>query len=363
MIGLSSDRKRWGFGPAFFLILFLPVLVCAGELNFFGQFRLQAISEPEPVNGMLGNWGDEFESGKRQWIDARTELGVRYGSGLEVSLFARALADLRFNEEAARFYGRVKRDEALMPGEQIPVKVSAHGFTGDGLRIGYRVREGGWDVALGGSLFKADYLLEGDLWGEMLAKTPEDFSFEASIDYVYYEDLIFGREDTSRPEGVGWSGDLVLAWQAHDHLRFEFAAEDLFARIRWTDVPATRTLEPVSLDRRIQDSKQAPVGLWAEGTIDRYYQDIDPRYRLSLDWNADAWHGSLRGQYQFGYGYAGVGGGYRFANGFAVTGLFWPEYDQFGIEAKSGNWRGTLVLDQFDWNEVQAMSVGIAYGY
>ena len=363
MTGMSPDRKRWGFGPAFFLMLSIPGPVCAGELNLFGQFRLQAISEPEPVKGMLGNWGDEFESGKRQWIDARTEFGVRYGNGLEVSLFSRALADLRLNDEAARFYGRVKRDEALVPGERIPVKLSVHGFTGNGLRIGYRVREGVWEVALGGALFKADYLLEGDLWGEMLAKTPEDFSFEASIDYVYYEDLIFGREDTSRPEGVGWSGDLMLAWQPQDHIRLEFAAEDLFARIRWTDVPATRTLEPVSLEQRIQDGKQAPAGLWAERTIDRYYQEIDPRYRFRLDWNADAWHGTLRGQYQFGYGYLGLGAGRQFANGLTMTGLWWPEYDQFGVEVSLGKWAGVLAVDQVEWEKVQAVTLGVSYGF
>ncbi len=363
MTGSISETKRWGFGPAFFLVFLGAEAWAAEEPELFGQLQVQAISEPEPVKGMLGNWGDEFEGGKRQWLYGRAEFGVRYASGLDVSLFTRAQADVRLNEEAASFYGKVKRDDALTPGEKTAVRVSVQGFIGNGLRMGYRFERNDWQVGLGASLFRADYLLEGDLWGEMRATSQEDFSFQANIDYVYYRDLIFGREDASRPEGIGWNGDISFLWQPLERLRFELVADDLFARVRWTDVPATRTLEPVSLEQRIEDGKQAPAGLWGERTIDRYYQDIDPRYRIRMDWNADTWHGTVRGQYQFGYGYLGLGLGRRFDNDVNVTGLWWPEYEQFGIEASRGKWAGYVVVDQVKWEKMQALTLGVSYGY
>ena len=365
MTNPGNRNKRWGFGPAFFfgLITVSPQVLASYEV--FGGFATTLVSEPESVKATLDDWGSEFTNGERQWALARLEAGVRMDSGFEVSVFSRALADIRMNEEAVAFYGKISRKEDLEAGQSVPVQVAVNGFTGHGFRLGYLHQDDQWTVGLGASLFRTGHLMTGDLSGQFTAVNDSDYNFDAKVDYAYYRDVIFKRPDVDEAAGLGFSLDVAMAYKVNENWSWSLRAEDLLARIRWQDAPFT--VASASTDQKSYDENGyavfAPLLSGREGYRDSFMQDLDARYYGAVKYQHNAWSAELRGQYQFGYGYAGVGGGYRFANGFAVTGLFWPEYDQFGIEAKSGNWRGTLVLDQFDWNEVQAMSVGIAYGY
>ncbi len=331
MAGISLKKKRWGFGPAFFLLLQTPSVEAADDWNVIGQTRVQVISEPEPVRDMLKNWGDGFDRGKRQWLTARAEIGARYSTGLEVTLFSRALADLRINPEAAEFYGSVKKEEELVPGQRVPVAVSAEGFVGHGLRIGYSREGGSWEINVGASLFKASYLLSGDVWGEMAAVTPEEFTFEANVDYAYYKDLLFGRGNTDEPNGIGWSGDLAAEWEPAQWVRMKVRIEDLFANIRWSEVPTTKTIGPVSLDKRIQKGKKPSAGAWSESEYYRYDQEFDPRFNASITLSRNVWSASIYGKHQFGYGYAGFGVGHQFVNGMHLSSVYWPKYDELGL--------------------------------
>lgn len=361
----GNRTKRWGFGPAFFFGLISISAPAYAGYDVFVGFHTTLISEPEPVKTTLDDWGSEFSRGERQWALARLEAGVRMDSGLEVSVFSRALADIRMNEDAVAFYGKISRKENLEAGESVPVKVAVNGFTGHGFRLGYQHQDAQWTVGVGASLFRAGHLMAGDLSGQFTALDDSDYNFDAEVDYVYYRDVIFKRPDVNEAAGLGFGLDLALAYRVDEHWSWSVSVEDLFARIRWQDAPFT--VASASTDQKSFDEDGyavfAPLLSGREGYHDSVIQDLDARYYGAVKYQHNAWSAEVRGQYQFGYGYAGVGGGYQFANGVAVTGLFWPEYDQFGVEAQSGNWRGTLLLDQFDWDEVQAISVGIAYGY
>ena len=137
MTNPGNRNKRWGFGPAFFfgLITVSPQVLASYEV--FGGFATTLVSEPESVKATLDDWGSEFTGGERQWALARLEAGVRMDSGFEVSVFSRALADIRMNEEAVAFYGKISRKEDLEAGQSVPVQVAVNGFTGHGFRLGY----------------------------------------------------------------------------------------------------------------------------------------------------------------------------------------------------------------------------------
>jgi hypothetical protein len=357
--------KRWGFGPAFFFGLITVSQPGLANYEVFGGFATTLVSEPESVKTTLDDWGSEFTSGERQWALARLEAGVRMDSGVEVSVFSRALADIRMNDEAVAFYGKISRKEDLDAGQQVPVQIAVNGFTGHGFRLGYRHHDEQWTVGLGVSVFRAGHLMTGDLSGQFTAVNDSDYNFDAEVDYAYYREVIFKRPDVDEAAGLGFSLDLALAYKVDENWSWSLSAEDLLARIRWQDAPFT--VASASTDQKSYDEDGyavfAPLLSGREGYKDSLIQDLDARYYGAIKYQQGAWSAEVRGQYQFGYGYAGIGGGYQFANGVGVTGLFWPEYDQFGFELRSGGWRATVVADQLDWNKVQAISVGIAYGF
>lgn len=160
-------------------------------------------------------------------------------------------------------------------------------------------------------------------------------------------------------------GDLAFSWQPDDQWKVSARVEDLLARIRWQDAPYTEAV--ASTDQKSFDengyAEFAPLLSGREGYRSSFMQDLDARYYGSVEYRRNDWLVSARGQYQFGYGYFGLGVGRRFDNDVNVTGLWWPEYEQFGIEASRGKWAGYVVVDQIKWEKVQALTMGISYGY
>lgn len=357
--------KRWGSGPAFFFGLILLSPTALADYEFFARTTVSAVSEPEPIKTTLKDWGAEFDGGERQWVVGHAETGVRWRGGLEVSLFSRALADLRMNRSAVDFYGRISRKEPLEEGREVPVHLEVNGFTGQGLRLGYRHEASRWALTGGLSLFRTSHLLAGALDGKFSATGNSDYAFDADVDYQYFQDFIFERPDVEEADGLGWSVDLKLDWQIDEDWSWSLQAEDLLARVRWQDAPYT--VARASTDQKSYDENGyavfAPLLSGREGYRSDFYQDLEARYDTTLSHRWNQWSASVRGQYQFGYGYAGFGGGYHFAGGVTVRGIVWPRHDLVGLEVQFGRFEGTLAVDQVEWGEMQALVVGFSYGY
>ena len=358
-------EKRWGICPAFFFVVTSGITVPATGYELFGGVDTQWVSEPEPIKTTLKDWGEGFDSGHRQWVVARAEAGVRINN-LEVSVFSRALADLRMNSDAVEFYGRIARKEELLPGEQVPVSLDANGFIGNGLRIGYNHKVHNWTISGGASLFKTRYLLSGQLDGNFTALADNDYNFEADVDYVYYRDMIFDRPDIQAADGIGWSFDLSGVWEASEHWSLGFSAEDLFARIRWKDAPFT--VAKANTDNKSYDEDGyavfAPTISGREGYRDSFFQELDARYKVSVDYHSDSpWSALLRGQYQFGYGFLGGGMGYRYSENTKISVLYWPKLEALGLEFRHLRWSAALSADQLEWGEIKAIGLTLSYGY
>jgi hypothetical protein len=357
--------KRWGLGPAFFFGLFVFSPGVWGSYEIFGRTTVSAVSEPEPVKTTLDDWGSEFEDGERQWALGLVEIGFRIDSGVEVSVFSRALADLRMNRAAVAFYGRIARKESLQAGETVPVSIEANGFSGHGLRLGYLHETGGWTLGGGLSLFRTDHLLAGTLEGLFTAISDTDYDFNAQVDYQYFRDPIFERPDIRKADGLGWGLDFALDWQPGDQWRITARVEDLLARIRWEDAPYTEAV--ASTDQKSFDengyAEFAPLLSGREGYRDTFMQDLDARYYGAVEYRLKSWLLSAYGQYQFGYGYAGFGVGYRFDDRFTLEARYWPEHEITGVSVRKGQWALDVSLDQLRWRDVQALSLGLSYGY
>lgn len=362
-----ANRKR-GRGASFALF-FIGSLVISGvaqasEVTPFGRFELQMISEPEPIKATLSGWGDQFDGGERQWAVGRIEAGVRSKNGFELSLFSRMLADLRMNEEAVQFYGKISRKESLEAGREVPVRVRINGFVGHGVRFGYLHEAGNWSVTGGFSLFSTSRLMAGGLSGQFTALSDSDYDFNAEVDYLYYRDVIFKRPRVEPADGLGWSLDLAGTWRMSESLRVEGSVEDVLAAVHWQDAPFTRA-QANTAQKTFDENGFAvfrPLISGIEGYRSSYRQDLEPRYKTELSWQESQLSVLLRGQYQFGYGYAGLGVGYALADASAVTAVYWPKTESLGLELRLADWRFGLGADNLRWSDVRAVSISIGYG-
>jgi hypothetical protein len=360
----GNRKKRWGFGPAFFFVIASANASAVLAVEMFGRFETQLVSEPEPIKTTLSDWGSEFDSGSRQWAVSHIEAGFRE-RGIEVSVFSRALADLRMNSQAVNFYGRIARKEPLNEGEQIPVALRVNGFSGSGFRSGYRHSQESWTVSGGVSIFKTRHLMSGGLNGQFFASSESDYDFSADVDYAYYRDVVFDRPEVDKASGIGWAFDIAASWQPLEKLNLNFRAEDLFSRIRWDDAPFT--LAQANTNNKSYDEDGyavfAPTLSGREGYRDTFYQELDPRFYGAGEWQEGLWLAVFRAQYQFGYGFYGVGFGRELQDGTRILASYWPELESFQLELGRGKWRGRLSADQLEWSDVRSITIGLSYNY
>lgn len=360
----GNRKERWGFGPAFFFVIASVYANTAPAVEMFGRFEAQLVSEPEPIKTTLSDWGSEFDSGRRQWAVSQAEVGFRE-RGIEISVFTRALADLRMNSEAVSFYGQIARKEPLNEGERIPVALRVNGFSGSGIRSGYRHSQESWTISGGISVFKTRHLMSGTLDGEFVAAAENDYDFSADVDYVYYRDVIFDRPDVEKASGIGWAFDIAANWQPMKKLNLNFRAEDLFSRIRWKDAPFTQA--EANTDNKSFDDEGyavfAPTISGTEGYRDTFYQDLDPRFYGTAQWQEGAWLAVVHGQYQFGYGLYGAGFGRTLAGEARILASYWPELESLRLELTRGKWQAMVSADEVTWSSVRAISLGLSYNY
>lgn len=368
----AGTTKRRGFGLSAFLIVgavaLTPWATASPSAGVFARFESTWISEPEPIKTTLQDWGDGFGAGERQWNLTELEVGFRSRVGFEFSVLQRALVDLRVNEDAAAFYGRVKRKKDLAGQEQVPVQVDISGFSAQGLRAGYAytLDQYGVNVGFRLSVLRTDHLMAGGLDGRFRTFSEHEYDFEAAVDYVYYKDVIFERPNVDHPSGVGWAADLYAIWSPSSHLRFELEARDLAGNIRWKDVPFTRATASTDRKRYDEDGYAVfdPLLRGVEGYLDEYHQRLDPRIKLAADYFPHSrWGISAEAHRQFEYNRAGIGGVFRSGDQYGLKLLYWPGEKAVSMAAEWQDWSASLMLDHVDWQEVQSLGVTFSYRY
>ncbi len=353
----------WGFSLALFLFSITATPVQA-DAEIFTRFDTQLVSEFEPLKTAIDDWGTEMQGGERQWVLGTAEVGARY-AGIEISVQQRALADLRMNEDAVKFYSRVEAKQPLNPGESVPVHIRMNGFSAQGLRLGYRGELDDFTIAAGVTWLKASHLMSGELRGQFAALDEDQYSVDAEVDYLYYRDIVFKRENINAARGEGAAFDLRLAWQASEHWYFAAQADDLFTEIRWKDAPFT--IATAHTNRKSYDEEGYaffnPLFSGREGYRDSFTQKIDPRYSVKSRYTRDNWSIHFEGQHQFDYQFAGVGAGYISQGGSHYKVMVWPTEKTLGLDIRRGKWSSGLRFDHTSWSRMNTISLNIFYNY
>jgi len=341
-----------------------PSAALANDIEIFGQLTIRAVDELEPIKTSIDDWGSQFTGGERQWIRARAELGFRVDQW-ELSVFNRALADLRMNEEAVAFYGKIARGESFESGQQIPVNVRAESFTAEGLRLGYRFATDTLVVRTGLSVFRSDYLYSGSLDGTFSTTEGDTFDLRAEVDYVYHRDILLRRPNVEPATGTGFSLDVHADWQAMPGLRIELGAEDLAARIRWRNAPFTRAT--ANTERRSTGdagfSGLKPTIEGVEGYRPHYTQRLSPKFDGALELGDGAFRPRIELVHQFDDTYAGIGGVLASTSAHQFGLMLYPKYNSVGFRLHSGQFSAELSADDVDERKIGAVSLSLSFGY
>lgn len=359
----ASLITGWGFGLALFYCC-SAIKPAQADVELFTHFDTHLVSEFEPLDTAIGDWGTAMEDGERQWVLGRFEVGARY-SGFEISVQQRALADLRINEDAVKFYSRVAAELPLTPGESVPVDIRINGFSAQGLRLGYRGEIADVTIAAGVTWLKTSHLMTGGLTGQFAALSEDQYSVDAAVDYLYYRDIVFKRENINTARGEGAAFDLRLAWQPTANWYLDAHAEDLFTEIRWKDAPFTIATANTNRKSYGEDGYAFfnPLFSGRQGYRDSFTQKIDPRYRLNSRYQWNSWSLHFEGQHQFGYEFAGIGAGFATRGGSRYKLMVWPTEDTLGFEINSGKWHSGLRFDDVSWSEMKSLSLTISYNF
>jgi len=357
-----SDLTGWSLG---FTLFFLSSTLSAVEQpsQTFYRFESFSYSEPQSVKDALTDWGESFDGGERQWAWNRLELGYRY-QGFEFSLVQRADYDLRLNDDAVKLWGKIDRKEPLAPGQTTEVDVEANVFRAFGFRLGYRHT---WDnLELGGglTLLRANYLVQGDLRGQITTLAEKDFDFSAEVDYQYSEDILFDRPGIERPVGLGYSLDLHGQWQVSPKWQLGLEMQDLLARIHWKKAPFTEAR--AGSDRKSYDengyAELDPV-LNGYESYRSHRQHLSPRVLLSSDYRV---HGSFSAlvdvRHQYDHSLYAVGVGYQWHQNNRLQARYWLEAGAIELSWCWDNLGVKLAVDDWRLDETRTLWLGLTYG-
>lgn len=337
----------------------------AAELPaFFTRFESFTYSEPQSVKDTVTDWGTTFDRGERQWSWARLELGFRVRQ-FEFSLIQRADYDLRFNSRAAELWGRIDRKKPLEAGQSTDIQISTEALHATGLRLGYRHDSDIFSVGFGLTIWRANYLVDGRLEGDVHVVASKDYDFAAKVDYVYSEDLLFDRPDVDDPAGEGYSLDVQGQWRVNDQWSLAIRAEDLLARIRWKEAPYT---DAVASSRRKTYDKNGYVNLKPVLSGYEYYRDhtqkLSARVHLGSEYRFDSHiSGLLDVRHQFDQTLYAAGVGYRWSDQQRVEARYWLDNGAVELAWLRHGFGLSLALDDWQLHRTRTLWLSLSYGY
>lgn len=349
--------------PFFFSLLLVPYLSCPAELQ--PALRVETFAHSEPLsiaNSIFNDYEGNYSGGTRQMATNWIESGLRWRE-FGLSYLLRYDYDIRFSKDTARLFGLAKNKKDLPVGENIDIYVEAHAFHAQGLRAEFRrdfftekIR-----IAMGLSLLKANYMLDGHLKATGKIIGEKDYDYSATVEYQYTEDIIFDRQ-VSPATGSGYSLDFGVTWQITSKTRTIIKIIDFPGQIAWKKLPFTRAA--ASSDQKEYDENGyvqiKPAMEGREGFYQKYKQYLQTRGSLDIchELNTVALRLQAAVQYDF-FTYA-LGYTQRLADN-SYTLKFWPGINAFTLGFSLGNFQLNLTVDSIKYQELKTLGLQISY--
>lgn len=360
-----GGRKPPFFRLSCVLLAMFPLQSLAEDWHPYFIFDSFSYSETVSIRAAFNEWEtQDFDRGKRQWTSNWIEAGIRTGDW-SYGLVQRFDYALEFTEDASELYWQVTNKRDLTPGQHFDVEVNAQAIHATGLRVAYYFDAlDSLQGALGLTLLRANYLIDGQLQGQADALNDSDFDYAAYLNWTYTEDRLLDRV-VNAPVGYGAALDFQLRyrWQAH---AIAWEVKDLPAWIYWHKSPFTEAIG--RSDRKHYDERGyvsiEPAVSGREAFYSSYRQTLSPRMRLGWQYYAEGWVQPLAEiRYQYEHALYGAGVALRWETLPQLDIKYWPLNHSLEIQARqAGQWTLGLMADHYDRRKVRTLGLVITWG-
>lgn len=189
-------------------------------------------------------WEGPFTPSERNNLDIywKTDTGLVY-RGWRIAGFYRGELFAETNKDTVEILRMINLEQELPVGRKFEIDLKGEGFSAHGIEVSRGISLDsfvtGITVGFTARYMKGEMVQEGTIKGDATATGPTSYDFDLSLDYIYDENLIYDRRDTSSGTGDGYSFDFGVRYEFSKRLLGEVLVRDLGGRIYWRDVPYT----------------------------------------------------------------------------------------------------------------------------
>jgi len=273
--------KKWLCLLIGWIVLVAPA--SAKKFELFVNTDTFIDSRPMAVASFVGGWDRNFSGGSSALAFSWNEMGIGF-QGWLIGMFWRQDSYLRFHPDTAEFYYLTENKKPLEYGRDYNIDLSVKHNNSQGFRIRRQlVDRSDFKFTVGLSYLQAAQLFYGRLTGKIVAKTENDYDFDnVQLDYMYYDDKLFDRY-VEAPIGNGYTADVSVFFQLNNRISLTLHVTDIYSRIRWRDVPATRA--QLTSDNKTYDENgyvNVDPALQGRHSQQNYTQSLPMRSALTL---------------------------------------------------------------------------------
>jgi len=253
------------------------VLAVSLEVDAFAEGR------PVSVYGYFQDYSGRLGKGSDGILRSRFALTAHDGN-LSLGYIQRYDYEIRATRDAAVLYYRIQNDLSVAQDAPYEVEIDAYSNRRDGIQFGYRIDGANWSLTPKLALYRGLDLIDGRLSGVATADADDQFTYDASLDYLYRKDVLFERSFRA-PEGIGLGLDLIGHWQPHARVDVDVALYDVASWLWWRQVPGTRAVATSeTADRDDQGRLSVRPTLNGVEFARSYAQRIHPEFQLAVGW-------------------------------------------------------------------------------
>lgn len=348
------------------VVLILPITVLADKAEPYMNFNVGLLSEPVSLSSLDHSWHEGgFKSGELQSGSVWAEAGIRKGNWWLSGIY-RYQQHYEFHTDTADFYQALENTQQLEAGRTYRIDLKSRRFEAHGLRAAYQFNvNDDFSMRLGGGVFYAGKLQSGTLTGTATALSDREYDYHANVNYLYDEDLLFGRPDINEPKGYGYAVDVYMDWQLSDSVRLNVDVKDVLGQIHWKQAPRTQATVTSDVES-IGEDGFVDVNPHLSGKEDyqsRFKQGLLPYGDIKLRFGMSPKQGkalTITSRFIGKNTYAGVGGEATLkGNKFDV--VYYPQLNVAMLAIKRKKWGVEVGADHIRPDKVRALWLGLSF--
>ena len=209
------------------------------DWQLFSQNQAFGYSQDNAIYPLVKGKKMAYTPAKHALTFNQAELGVRY-QHLSVSLLSRYEWYLRFSPDTMRLYGESVNRQDMQTGKRYYVDLRVEHLISQGIKLAWTSDVSQpWIWHLSASYLQASEMMSGRLHGHAGDTGQGEYTGLLQLDYTYTEDALLKRKVDAPSSYFGYTTDVGVSWQFHEHAFASLLVQDAYSAIYWQDMPYT----------------------------------------------------------------------------------------------------------------------------